>query len=186
MKKIIIVLIIVVVATAIYLNNREEDTTSMHQDQDAMQMHSHDVAVANDKQFIEHMIPHHQEAIDTSKEVLERGGVIPEVKKLAEDIIVAQESEIADMKAWYKEWFGEDYKDIGMYEAMMRDLSVLSGEELDIIFITDMVVHHQGAIDAVHETAEYDAREEIVTLSQNILTTQQEEIELMKEILSQN
>jgi len=52
------------------------------------------MAVANDKEFIEGMIPHHQEAIDTAKEVLERGGDITSIKVLARNIITAQEREI--------------------------------------------------------------------------------------------
>jgi uncharacterized protein (DUF305 family) len=49
-----------------------------------------------DKQYLNAMIPHHSTAILTSKRADLRD---PEVRKLAEEIIKAQEEEIAQMKA---------------------------------------------------------------------------------------
>ncbi len=55
-----------------------------------------------DYDFIVGMIPHHQGAIDMAKIVLEHGQS-ERVKKLAQDIIAAQEAEIAQMRTWQAE-----------------------------------------------------------------------------------
>jgi uncharacterized protein (DUF305 family) len=52
-----------------------------------------------DTDFIAGMIPHHEGAVEMAKIVLEHGDD-PEVKKLAEAIIAAQEAEIAWMTDW--------------------------------------------------------------------------------------
>ena len=139
----------------------------------------------SEKAFLEHMIPHHKEAVDTAKEVIARGGTLPEIKTLANAIISTQEAEITSMKAWYKSWYNADFTLSESYTPMMRDLSELSGADLDKAFLTDMIEHHMMALTQGQAVASQTTRPEIIKLATDIAETQSNEIITMRILLKQ-
>jgi uncharacterized protein (DUF305 family) len=59
-----------------------------------------------DRAFIDAMIPHHQSAIEMAQVAREKSGN-SRIRELAENIVSAQQREIAQMKQWRKEWYPE-------------------------------------------------------------------------------
>jgi uncharacterized protein (DUF305 family) len=59
---------------------------------------------AFDKEFLSEMVVHHQGAVEMAKAVLATSKR-PELIKLANDIISAQNKEIEMMQGWQKSWF---------------------------------------------------------------------------------
>ena len=116
--------------------------------------------------------------------MLARGGSIAEVRILAEEIIAAQETEIALLKQWHEEWYGEVYQADDSYQPMMRDLTGLEGADLDKRFLEDMVPHHMGAIMMAQSVRPYIEHVEITNMADAIMTTQSAEIELMRDLLT--
>lgn len=57
-----------------------------------------------DKAFIDAMIPHHQSAIEMA-EVARQESENPRIRKLAQNIVSAQEREISQMQEWRREWY---------------------------------------------------------------------------------
>lgn len=107
---------------------------------------------ANDIMFAQSMIPHHQQAIDISNIALKQS-TNKDVKSLANQIIKAQKSEIAQMKYWLKVKkapisMGHDMGMSGMLsERQVAELAKLKGRKFDIAFLKDMIAHHQGALE---------------------------------------
>jgi uncharacterized protein (DUF305 family) len=150
---------------------------------DGMMM-GHDMMVKSEREFIEHMIPHHQEAVDSARETLARGATTAEVRTLLTTIIAAQEREIAEMKQWYQNWYGVPYQDNGRYQPMMRDLSALSGVAIDRAFLTDMIPHHEMAIMMARMVEPHIEHSEVRALTAAIVSSQTTEIAEMRRLLA--
>lgn len=56
-----------------------------------------------DKAFIEHMIAHHEAAVEMAK-LSEANARHSEIKQLSRDVVAAQQSEIDQMKSWQRDW----------------------------------------------------------------------------------
>ena len=61
----------------------------------------------NDQRFIVMMIPHHEGAIAMADLALNRAKR-PEIRELAKRIKASQSQENAQMRTWYRQWYGSD------------------------------------------------------------------------------
>ncbi|MEL0136966.1 MAG: DUF305 domain-containing protein [Halieaceae bacterium] len=159
------------------------------------------IAVANtsytpsDVQFMQDMIPHHQQAL-TMAELAPARTNSPEILEIAGRIDASQNDEIAFMTQWLNQR-GEDAarpSDTHTHETMrgmatpaqIQDLTDASGSNFDRQFLSLMIAHHEGAIEMVDALMEqpgsaYDPV--LFEFTTDITKDQRKEIESMHEIL---
>jgi uncharacterized protein (DUF305 family) len=152
-----------------------------------------------DVMFVQMMIPHHEGAIEMSDVLLAKSGVEPEVVELAEQIKAAQGPEIEQMKQWLDDWGmpamgdsmdGMDHGGMGgmdgmagMTEEDMQALEDASGPEAGDLFLEQMIVHHEGAIEMADDVLADGEHAGVRELAENIIASQTAEIELMRSML---
>ena len=139
-------------------------------------------------QFLDTMIVHHGGAIDAAQLVATRAQH-KELIELAKAIIVDQQSEVAEMKQWRSQWFGDSPEAINMDLPGMRDgmkdmdlskLDALKENDFDLEFIGQMIPHHEGAVTMAKDILTHDVHQELKGLAENIIRSQSDEIEKMK------
>ena len=145
-----------------------------------------------DVMFAQHMIPHHQQAVEMSDMVLGKQGIDPRVTQLATEIKAAQGPEIQQMQGWLTQWgtpamppmSGHDMPAMQgmMSEADMTALKDAQGVEASKLFLTQMIAHHEGAITMAQNEIKDGKYPAAIELAKAIVTTQQREIETMKGI----
>jgi len=91
-----------------------------------------------------------------------------------------------DMKGMDHEGMKGDKKSGGMkgmgHDGTSSGMAMNDGEYSDRAFIDGMVLHHQGAVEMAQVALKNAEHEEIATLSENIISTQQAEIKELKAI----
>ncbi len=147
-----------------------------------------------DLRFIDGMTPHHEGAVAMAQEALQKS-TRPEIRQLAQAIIDAQEKEISQLKEWRTAWYADAGNEPMMYSAEMghmmpmtqemRSSMMMAGDlgaaddQFDLRFIDAMVPHHEAAVDMAQQALEKSDRPEIQELAQNIIDSQQQEIDQM-------
>ena len=154
--------------------------TSEHKLTSPAMMHmSHADMIKSEKDFLREMIPHHQEAVDTSV-LLFISTDDPELKMLTKSIFKAQTDEILDMRLSYARWY--NLIPMGaLYQSMMRDLNIVTKRERDIRYVQDMIMHHKGALEMAEKVLTFkDIHEETIIFAKDIIKNQKTEIDFMQ------
>lgn len=144
-----------------------------------------------DVKFARAMIPHHQQAVEMSEMLLAKDGVDSRVRRLAEKIKAAQGPEIDKLQGWLQEWGVPDPSDSGMGHGMdgmmseqdMAELGEASGPEAAVLFLEQMVRHHEGAVEMARTERESGSDPQAVDLAQSIIDAQEAEIARMQDLL---
>ena len=138
-----------------------------------------------DHAFLSMMVAHHQGALEMSRAAA--GSDDPQVRGWAEDITAAQEQEIAQMTTLLEPLGGLDEE---MAAPMRNEMSEMAGhvqhaEDPDRAFVEGMIPHHQSALDMARLAEGRSENPEVLALAQDIVTTQQREIDEFEAYLAQ-
>ena len=138
-----------------------------------------------DINFAEMMIPHHEQALLMS-EIALSNSESEEIRELATEIREAQDPEIEQMKSWpdvNPTLHAGHVMDGMLTESELNQLRRTTGPEFDRLFLVGMIKHHQGAIDMAKPVVD-SKNVEVQQLAREIITAQEREISLMRELLS--
>lgn len=127
--------------------------------------------------FMESMIDHHAMAVMMA-EMCTMKAIHPELLSLCQNIIATQSAEIERMQMWLQNWYGITYepKMMGEMEGqMMRDSA-----QFEEWFMKRMISHHATAIKKAQDCLEKAYHSELLSLCQNIIVTQSQEIDTMQ------
>jgi len=144
-----------------------------------------------DRMFLANMIAHHQGAVDMANLAL-TNAKHQELKDMANNIILAQNTEITDMQSWQTDWrypasSGEmmmDHSAMGMMDdmaSMSESLKGLTGDAFDKAFLSSMIEHHQSAINMAYSGPDNAHHDEVKILTKAIVDAQSSEITQMKQ-----
>lgn len=142
-----------------------------------------------DLQFLDTMIPHHQGAVDMARPAVEKAAH-PELREFARRIIADQEREIAEMRRIREQHFAGKPQAMnmempGMMDSMkgmdMKALNAATGSEFDLMFIEQMIPHHDGAVLMSRDGLGKLQLAEVKTFADQIIASQQKEVAQMNE-----
>jgi len=149
-----------------------------------------------DVHFAQQMAPHHDQAIEMSRMVLEKKPQVrPEVRAVAEAIVADDGPEIDVINGWLKAWGKES--EVGgsgttgghhggggvLSETEMRELDKSGGLAGEKLFLTEMVRHHKGAVALAEAEIQDGTNPAAVAFATHTKVVQTEQIAVMQRLL---
>jgi uncharacterized protein (DUF305 family) len=144
-----------------------------------------------DVTFAQNGIPHHQQAIPMSDDILGKQGIDPRVVQLATQFKADQGPELQQMQSWLSQW-GQPTLSMtpGMVMPGMlpdQDLAALKnaqGVDATKRFLTGMIECHEGTIAMAEDEIKDGQYPPAVALAHSISTREQQENTTMQGILA--
>jgi uncharacterized protein (DUF305 family) len=146
------------------------------------------------------MIVHHANAVEMATNLRDRTNN-DAMRLFALDIMLTQQGQIGQMQGWLQVWrlpiassapqmawmgMSVEGQMPGMASAeQLTALNDLDGVEADVLFLNLMIPHHQSGVDMARAVLERTERPEIRALAQAIVTAQESEITIMREMLQE-
>lgn len=143
-----------------------------------------------DTMFAQMMIPHHTQAVEMSDIMLAKTDLDAKITALATDIKAAQDPEIKKMTTWLTGWseptaMSGNHSMNGMMSAADLDkLKAAQGNEASKLFLTQMIAHHEGAVEMAQSEVTGGKNADAVALAKSIVASQETEIKDMKALLA--
>ena len=143
-----------------------------------------------DTAFVKGMLGHHRGAVEMAKIEL-KYGTDEAMRQLAQDVITAQQAEIDVLNKWlasHPDAAKPKPNTVAMQQAYAKSMENMHGEMTlgvadpvpDMAFARGMLPHHIAAVDMAKVQLEYGTDEEMRQLAQDVIDTQQTEIDVMK------
>ncbi|SFN61945.1 DUF305 domain-containing protein [Mycetocola miduiensis] len=140
--------------------------------------------------FAQMMVPHHEQAVEMSDMLLAKDGIDAQVVSLATQVKDAQQPEIEQLNEWLDAWGADDNMagmDHGAGGMMSNDdmmaLDGASGAEASQLFLEQMIVHHEGAVEMAETEINDGVNADAIEMAGAIVLTQSEEINVMRNLL---
>ncbi len=142
--------------------------------------------------FIKCMIPHHQAAIYMCENLLNYTNYQPLIN-IAKEIITMQTKGIEQMTIILNttEGYTNTKQDVMCYmnryylitkNMICRMKNSLRGKNINLDFISEMIPHHEGAIDMCNNLLQYNIDPRLIEVAQNIIKEQSNGVEKLKVI----
>jgi len=164
------------------------------QTMDNMMYEMHDAKSTgnNDIDFAVMMLEHHKGAVEMSKVEVGRGNS-PELKAFAQKVIDDQNKEIGFMQEFISRAAKTTSSNSADFQkalhhsmiAMMGDNTTIYND-IDKDYAAQMIPHHQSAVDMAKAYLQFGQEKSLTTLCKNIITSQEKEIDWLKEWLAKN
>ena len=152
-----------------------------------------------DVMFAQMMIPHHQQAVEMSEMLLAKDNIPANVRDFAQGVVAAQGPEIERMNAMLTAWDEEPMSESGGMEGMdhgssmdgmmseedMQQLEDAQGTEAARLYLEQMTVHHEGAVDMARDEVDNGENPQAVALAQQVIEDQEAEIQEMETMLQE-